>query len=60
MPVPRKAQEDRCRLRLAEPSMELEQAFHKMTADYLAAGESRYTELSQTMGLAFDRYIKDL
>jgi len=60
IPAPRRAEKDKSRLRLAEPSMDLEQAFHKVTADYLAAGESRYTDLSETLGLAFDNYIKSL
>ncbi len=60
IPVPKKTKEDRSRLRLAEPSMELEEAFRELAADYRAGGEQRYTDLYDVHGLAFDRYIKDL
>jgi len=48
------------RFKLVEPSMDLEEAFLKLTADYRAAGEQRYTNLYDIHGMAFDRYIKDL
>ncbi|MDQ7797564.1 MAG: GNAT family N-acetyltransferase [Candidatus Edwardsbacteria bacterium] len=60
IPVPKKAKKDKIRLRLAEPSMDLEEAFLELAADYRAAGEQRYTDLHEVHGIAFDRYIKGL
>jgi len=60
IPLPKRAENTRGRLRLAEPFMELEQAFRELAADYRAAGEQRYTDMYDVHGLAFDRYIKNL
>jgi len=48
------------RLILAEPSMDLEEPFHRLTEDYRKAGEQLYTNLSDIHGMAFDLYIKNL